>query len=213
MEQDLAILIADLSGYTALTETHGAAAAADLVDKYLDIVEESLCASCRLHERTGDEIMVISEVPDDLLCTALLLLQKSHQEENFLQLHGGLHVGKLLQRKGGYFGAALNFTARIAAKANAGSLWCSLEFKEAIKNSHAAVFEHKGSLTFKNISAEKDVFEIITNHADVLLIDPVCRMLLTKENAIPHPVHDVLFCSPDCLAVFDAQYKSGLSAD
>jgi len=42
MEQDIAILIADLSGYTALTETHGASSAADLVDKYVEIVNNSL---------------------------------------------------------------------------------------------------------------------------------------------------------------------------
>jgi len=39
MEENIAILIADLSGYTALTETHGAASAADIIDKYIQIVE------------------------------------------------------------------------------------------------------------------------------------------------------------------------------
>ena len=37
MEQEIAILIADLSGYTALTEAHGAFSVADLVDKYIEI--------------------------------------------------------------------------------------------------------------------------------------------------------------------------------
>ena len=40
--EKIAILIADLSGYSALTETHGAVSAADLIDKYLGIVEDCL---------------------------------------------------------------------------------------------------------------------------------------------------------------------------
>ncbi|HEY6976652.1 MAG TPA: hypothetical protein VH396_10210 [Chitinophagaceae bacterium] len=60
MEKDIAIMIADLSGYTAHTEVHGSISSADLVDKYLQIVEESLLGDCYLHERTGDEVMIVS---------------------------------------------------------------------------------------------------------------------------------------------------------
>ena len=42
MEENLAILMADLSGYTALTETHGAVSAANLIDRYVEIVEKCL---------------------------------------------------------------------------------------------------------------------------------------------------------------------------
>ena len=42
MEKNIAILMADLSGYTALTETHGSVAAADIIDRYIAIVENCL---------------------------------------------------------------------------------------------------------------------------------------------------------------------------
>jgi hypothetical protein len=42
MEQELAILIADLSGYSAMTEIHGSFSAADMIDKYITIVNDSL---------------------------------------------------------------------------------------------------------------------------------------------------------------------------
>ncbi|HRF16542.1 MAG TPA: hypothetical protein PK977_00190 [Chitinophagaceae bacterium] len=48
MEQKIAILMADLSGYTALTEIHGASSAADLVDKYVEIVEKCLVGDSQL---------------------------------------------------------------------------------------------------------------------------------------------------------------------
>ena len=71
MEQNIAILIADLSGYTALTETHGASSAADLIDKYIEIVSNSLVGESHLHERVGDEVMIVSDSPDHLHSTAL----------------------------------------------------------------------------------------------------------------------------------------------
>lgn len=73
MEKDIAILMADLSGYTALTETHGAVSAADLIDRYISIAENCLVGDSQLHQRTGDEIMFVSDSPDFLLATALKL--------------------------------------------------------------------------------------------------------------------------------------------
>ena len=90
MEEDIAILMADLSGYTALTETHGPHGAADMVEKYISIVQDCLMGDSHLHGVVGDEIIVISSSPDYLLYTTLQLIQKTHKEEGFLQVHGGL---------------------------------------------------------------------------------------------------------------------------
>jgi len=86
MEKNIAILMADLSGYTALTETHGSIAAADIIDKYIGIVENCLVGDCRVHERTGDELMIVSDSPDFLLATALMIGKNTSNEENFLQV-------------------------------------------------------------------------------------------------------------------------------
>jgi len=91
MEQDLSILIADLSGYTALTEAHGALSAADLIDNYLEIVNDSLVGDSYLHQSIGDEVVVIANTPDHLLATAIMLLQSTVKRFNFLQVHGALH--------------------------------------------------------------------------------------------------------------------------
>lgn len=40
MEINIAILMADLSGYTAMTEIHGAESAAAMVDRYLTLVNK-----------------------------------------------------------------------------------------------------------------------------------------------------------------------------
>jgi adenylate cyclase len=204
MEKNIAILIADLSGYTALTETHGPLTAADLIDKYIRIADSCMAAGSRIHERRGDEIMVVSDSPDSLLATALSLEATTVCEENFLQVHGGLHFGKVLQRADHYFGSTINLAARIAAKAAPGTFWCSADFLNALKDKTAGSFLSKGNHLFKNISGVKEVFELQAERPHTSLIDPVCRMLIVdRHKAFFYP--DSMghyFCSNQCVEIY-----------
>jgi adenylate cyclase len=203
-EENIAILMADLSGYTALTEVHGALSAADLIDRYIEIVESCLVGESILKERTGDEVMIVSSSPDHLLATALMIMRNTSNEHNFLQVHGGLHYGKVLRRNNSYFGTTINLTARIAAKAEAGTFWCSGDFIESLIEKSAVSFQPKGKHSFKNVNEEKEMAEILNPHASSLTIDPVCRMLiLDKSLAIQHPENiELFFCSQACLHNF-----------
>jgi adenylate cyclase len=200
LEKNIAILIADLSGYTALTETHGAGVAADLIDNYLEMVKSSLNGDCELHQRVGDEILVVSSSPDCILATAVLLLRNAMDRHLFLQLHGGLHYGEILQRNGSYFGTTINKTARIAASAPAGSFYCSGDFVSALKGQHSIHFEPKGDFNFKNLSGSTSVYAINSGNIESCHIDPVCKMLIRKDaGALKHPdKDDIYFCSETC---------------
>ena len=204
MEENIAILMADLSGYTALKETHGSVSAADLIDKYVSIAENCLVGDCTLHERVGDEIIIISSSPDHLMATALMIGSYTSNEENFLQVHGGLHYGKVLKRGNSFFGSAINLTSRIAAKAKAGTFLCSDEFVNALTDRSAFSLTSKGNHSFKNVNKEKEVFEIGIEIKNGFYIDPVCRMLiLDPQNAIYHPHEDeIYFCSSQCLELY-----------
>lgn len=201
METNMAILMADLSGYTALTETHGAEAAADLIDKYISIVETCLVGDCVLHQRTGDEIMIVSATPDNLADTAIMILSHTSNEENFLQVHGGLHYGKVLHRASNYFGSAINLTARITAKANAGRLLCSHDFVKALSDESRFPLTSIGCQAFKNVSSANEVFELGAGNTKPLHVDPVCRMLiLDPALSIQHQQESgQYFCSEACL--------------
>ena len=209
MELELAIFMADLSGYTALTETHGAVSAADLIDKYIRIAENCLVGNTTIHERTGDEIMFISDSADDLLKTALLLEVQTSSEEHFLLIHGGLHYGKLLKRGGNYFGAALNFVSRIAAKANPGSFVCSDDYIKALKNPSPGSFISTGDHSLKNIQDKKEIFALNIPKKYNPFIDPVCRMqIVNPHQAIHHPTEPgIYFCSSTCLHHYEANSK------
>jgi class 3 adenylate cyclase len=204
MEKNIAILIADLSGYTALTETHGSVSAADLIDKYVRIAENCLVGDTKLHQRTGDEIMFISDSPDFMLATALKLEANTASEENFLQVHGGLHFGKVLKRADNYFGSAVNLASRIAAKSVAGTFCCSEEFVTSIADRSVCTFKSKGCHRFKNINEEKEIFELGIERTKTSYIDPVCRMLiLNPQKATHHPNKaEIYFCSPGCLELY-----------
>jgi adenylate cyclase len=200
MEKLTGILIADLSGYTALTEAHGSHAAADMIDRYLVLVNRSLVGKCRLQERTGDEVMIVSDDPAELLATARMLLQNTRQEEEFLLLHGGLHYGALLERNGSYFGSALNLAARVASLATPGSIWCTAEFVDAVETG-SDQFVDRGVHSLKNMVVEKQLFEIHAGSTHAFFIDPVCRMLIhsTSSSWSHDALPDVYFCSEACM--------------
>ncbi|MEO6613652.1 MAG: adenylate/guanylate cyclase domain-containing protein [Chitinophagaceae bacterium] len=199
MEADIAILIADLSGYTALTETHGAMAAADLIEKYREIVNRSLAGDCQVHQYTGDEVVIVSSSADDLAITAALLLHHTTGEENFLQVHGGLHYGKILKRNNNYFGTTINFASRIAGKAQPGKFWCSADYTNALSDRSRVDVESKGVHSFKNLAEERELFELKMDLLRKFHIDPVCRMVIhDTTQAVSHPAEPVYFCSAEC---------------
>lgn len=205
MEQNIAILFADLSGYTALTEIHGASSAADLVDKYVEIVEKCLVGDSQLKERTGDEVMIVSSSPDSLLATADMIMKNTTRQEYFLQVHGGLHYGQVLIRNNSFFGSAINITARIAAKASPGTFWCSGDFINALADNTTIKFHSKQKHRFKNVSEEMDIAEVLNVYDQTVFIDPVCRMLIQENSAgIQHPeIKHSYFCSRTCLDIFN----------
>ncbi len=75
--------IADLSGYTALTETHGDEHAADVVTQYGLIVESVVDSPVRCIERVGDEALIVSPEAATAIQTAVRLLQAAEREPFF----------------------------------------------------------------------------------------------------------------------------------
>ena len=202
MEKNLAILFADLSGYTALTESHGAEVAANLIDDYLQIVRTSSSERVQLHQTVGDEVLLISEHPEDLFNTTVLLRATCFGKPNFLQLHGGLHYGKILWRNNNLFGPTINYASRIASAAQPGQFLSSAEFIQAIDPKFKKWFESTGIHPLKNVKDGKELFELKFEKVGPVFIDPVCRMFVDPETAVRHPEENILFCSRECLAQY-----------
>ncbi len=214
MEIEVAILMADLSGYTAMTDVHGGASAAKVVDKYMQLVENARFGNCRVVQRIGDQVVMISDEPLDLAITSQRLNKLTLEENDFLGVHAGLHFGKLFRQDDNLFGSTINVTSRIMTLAHRGQVLCSAEFVDKIKPQFAMNIRSMGWFKLKNIAKEIELFELpnlIESHPN-LPIDPVCHMHVDPEKSsysILRGGRNYYFCSKHCLKLFKADLSSG----
>jgi adenylate cyclase len=207
MSRDVAILMADLSGYTATTEIHGSESALEIIKTFMRIAGESLHNTSRILERIGDQIVIVSESADDAAITANKLLSRCHKEINFLPIHVGLHYGTVLQSEGSFYGTVINVAARLASEANKGEILCSEAFTNALIDKQDFMFGEFRSLKFKNIMHPIRVAVLMGVDIHPLHnLDPVCKM-----NLGPNATHSVVyegiiyhFCSEECMHIFNA---------
>ncbi|MBT8373458.1 MAG: hypothetical protein KJN80_00945, partial [Deltaproteobacteria bacterium] len=68
---EIVFLIADLAGYTALTEAHGDMSAARIVKRYVEIVNDNIFHGTKLVERVGDEVLMVSNDVSSIVQTAI----------------------------------------------------------------------------------------------------------------------------------------------
>lgn len=203
----VAVLFADLSGFTALTETHGDDDAADIVARLYALALASLVGEARLVKTIGDAVMIVAHQPADSVVTAVRLMTAVQAESGFPAGHIGLHLGSAVERDGDYYGATVNLAARVTAYARSDQILCTASVAETTRPLNIAVFRAVGSSHFKNIAQPVALFEIgdpnrSVAHSD---IDPVCRMRLDPECAparLPFGERVYHFCSFKCAQAF-----------
>lgn len=88
----------------------------------------------------------------------------------------------------------------MASHTKASSFLCSEEFLNLISNEHFSRMQSKGKCSFKNVSEQKEVFELQVEKPDYFRIDPICRMIIHQElDSISHPDEpNLFFCSHQC---------------
>jgi adenylate cyclase len=206
-ETQRVFLIADLSGYTALTEAHGGISAARVVKRYIEIVQECLHEDCRLVEAIGDEVIIAGNDAAGLIQAGIDLREKVEKEPNFPAVHIGIHAGYVLEQDGQFFGSAINIASRTAAHARAGQILCTEAVIELIDDRSAIRFKPLSQVHFKNVAEPISIFEIDSGYSEpnVTVIDPVCRMQLKPDTAsgrINYQNRNYFFCSFGCVRAF-----------
>ncbi|MBI1736641.1 MAG: YHS domain-containing protein [Candidatus Rokubacteria bacterium] len=201
-----AFLIADLSGYTALTEAHGNLEAAKVVTRYLELARETGDPLVRLVERVGDELVFVSDDSAALVATAARLRDAVEREPRFPRLRAGLNLGPVLEQGGQFFGAALNLAARVAEYARAGQILCTEGIAARVTPLGRFTCRSLGAVRFKNVSGAVTVFELVEEaERRAKAIDPVCRMQVDEETAparLPWAGRTWHFCSFECARAF-----------
>jgi adenylate cyclase len=206
-EIDLVLLIADLSGFTALTEAHGNLSAANIVNRYVEIVQEAIHPGTRLVERVGDEVLIVASDAISLVRTAIGLRQALDREPLFPIVHAGIHAGRVLEQDGHYFGRALNLASRVAAQAGGDQILCTKQVVARVGELEGVTYRALGPTYFKNITEPVEIFEVVAGDQNVEAntLDPVCRMQVRTDTAtasLPFGGKTYYFCSFECAKAF-----------
>ena len=90
-EADVVFLIADLAGYTALTEALGDMEAAKVIARYVELAHDALRPGTRVVERVGDELLIVGADVVSTLRTAMDLHAAVECEPLFPAVRVGLH--------------------------------------------------------------------------------------------------------------------------
>lgn len=208
-EIDRTLMIADLAGYTALTETHGALHASEVVIRFGRMAEESLEPGVVIVDRVGDQVLCAGADTHAVLRTVLRLCVLVEHEPDFLGMQAGIHKGAVVAREGRLFGSPLNLTARLSAHAREGQILCTEPIVRAAGEFPGISVQALGERRFRNVSLPVSVFELLRRDRRdrASATDPVCRMQVEIGRAaasIPFGGATYHFCSAECASLFAA---------
>lgn len=225
-EQDTALstfVVADLVGYSALTEAHGDEAAADASTLFCERVSTLAAARGGEHVKTmGDAILLRFVDAATAVDAALEVVQEMGGRHASLDIRIGVNTGTAIQRDGDWFGAAVNVASRVADIAGAGQIIVTPRTRTAsIRRIPLDRFRSIGVRKLKNVADDIELYEVVTvadGDARRLEIDPVCRMAVDAERAhsqVSRGGTTYTFCSAECRSAFDeapARFLRGAAA-
>lgn len=195
----------DLAGFSALTEAHGDTAAADLVERFTELVDQTLAGDAKRVRTIGDAVFLAALEPSAALRVLDRLWAKAEASESFPVLRAGLHHGEAVERGSDYFGSAVNIAARVTALAAGGQVLATHQIAE-IARSEGRTVTTFGRVELKNLRARMELYAIdFHSHGPSQEVDPVCRMRVNPDTAAAHvrdSEGDHYFCSPDCARTF-----------
>src|SRR4051812_21514120 len=149
----VAIAFADLAGYTRLTEEVGEEEALEVVERFVELVGETLPDDARVVKTIGDEVMVVGTDPAALADWAVGF-QELATERPLPRI--GLHAGLTLYRDGDYYGRAVNLASRVGARAAGGEVLVTRDVVAAAGR-HLA-FQHIGEVKLKGFDEATELF-------------------------------------------------------
>jgi class 3 adenylate cyclase/YHS domain-containing protein len=201
-----AFLFVDLSSFTPMTEAMGDTAAAEVVDRFSQLVRGGAArCSGQVFKQIGDEFMLV--FPDGR-CAAMCGLRiqdAAADERRFPALRMGAHVGSVIYREGDYVGTAVNIAARVAAAATRHQFVATDAVRRDLGDLDVEV-KALGPQHLKGLSERIELFELSRHRVtETRAVDPVCQMELDEESAearLDWQGQPQLFCSEGCLRRF-----------
>jgi class 3 adenylate cyclase len=149
---------ADLSGFTALTQTLTPAELSAMLNEFGATVSDVVHADGgRVVKFLGDAVMWVCSNPERLVTAAIDLVHHPRAREEGLQVRAGLGYGEILAIGGDYFGNAVNLAARLVAAAAPGQILAAADVYELLPHWPAVVQE---PLQLKGFDAPVIAYEL-----------------------------------------------------
>jgi adenylate cyclase len=149
----VAIAFADLAGYTRLTEEAGEEQALDVVERFVQSVEDTLPDEARIVKSIGDAVMIVSSDAGALTEWAVGF-QELQSERPLPRI--GIHYGSVLYRDGDYYGTAVNLASRVGARAAGHEVLVTREVVDA--GSAHLEFSRIGEVRLKGFSRSTELY-------------------------------------------------------
>ena len=172
-----AILSADVVGYSRLMGIDEAGTIAGLKAMRRDFFDPLITAhSGRTFKLMGDGALVeFASAVDAVTCA--IEIQKQVQERNAggpddsrIQFRIGINVGDIIVEGDDIYGDGVNVAARIQALADPGGIYISRGAAEQVRDKVSIKIETGGEQTVKNIARPIEVFCIIADDRDAIVV-------------------------------------------
>lgn len=206
----VAVVFADLSRFTPLTEVMGDAAAAEVIERFATIVRAAVGPwQGRVVKQIGDAFMLVFFEPGAAIACALEIEERSGGESHFPAVRMGAHWGEVLYREGDYVGSTVNMASRVADAAEPHELLVTATARQTAGELPGVEFVPRGKRALKGLTEEPELYAARRQLAPARekLVDPVCGMELHPEEVAARlEVGGGLrsFCSSECLQLFVA---------
>jgi len=201
-------VFADIAGYTALTEAHGDADAAELAATFCrELSGIARAGGGEVIKTIGDAVMVRHGDPADAVALGLSAAHEVIAGHGFPAVRVGMHHGPAIARQGDWFGATVNLAARVTAVAAGGEVLVTGAVRERVGNLRGVAFESRGEHRVRNVTAPVPLFAAVPDarSTETRHIDPVCRMLIAEGREAGSFRHEgtlYRFCSLECARRF-----------
>jgi class 3 adenylate cyclase len=154
------VLLADISGSTALYEAVGDRAAQRVVGGELARLHAVMSGHGGVCIRQkGDDVLGWFAAPGPAFGAVRAML--AGQTDRALRIHAGLHYGQIVMADGDIFGEAVNLTARLAALANAGEALISRSLFDQLPAEERARLQPLDRLRLKGIRTPIEVYAFV----------------------------------------------------
>jgi adenylate cyclase len=152
----VAIVFADLAGYTKLTEEAGEAQAVDAVEQFVDRVEHTLPIEARVIKTLGDEVMIVGA--DAAALTSWAVGLRGELPDGLPAPRIGIHSGTAIYRDGDYYGREVNRAARVVARAGGGEVLVTRPVVDSANRQDGLEFDLIGEVVLKGFNESTELF-------------------------------------------------------